>query len=116
MRAELLKNTLKDLFYSKRAVMVESEPGGGKTEIVGQVAKELGVEFIHKHIPTMLVEDFGIPFPTGDALTYKIQSWFPRNPEWTGILSITFLRDTYPSLLLYDCIVLITCLIIFSVS
>ena len=86
MRAELLKNTLKDLFYSKRAVMVESEPGGGKTEIVGQVAKELGVEFIHKHIPTMLVEDFGIPFPTGDALTYKIQSWFPRNPEWTGIL------------------------------
>ena len=94
MRAELLKNTLKDLFSSKRAVMVESEPGGGKTEIVGQVANELGVNFIHKHIPTMLVEDFGIPFPTGDALTYKVQSWFPRDPNWEGILLFDDFKQT----------------------
>ena len=60
MRAKLLKQTLKDLFKIKRTVAIEGKPGGGKTTICREVADEMGVGFIEVHMPTMLVEDFGI--------------------------------------------------------
>ena len=78
MRATLLKDTIKKLFPIKRTVSVEGSPGGGKTTIIQEVAKELGVGYIEKHMPTMLVEDFGILYPNGDEmLHYKLPDWFP---------------------------------------
>ena len=78
MRATLLKETIKNLFPIKRTVSVEGSPGGGKTTIIQEVAKELGVGYIEKHMPTMLVEDFGILYPNGDEmLHYKLPDWFP---------------------------------------
>ena len=78
MRATLLKDTLRKLFPTKRTVAIEGSPGGGKTTIVQQVAQELGVGYIEKHMPTMLVEDFGILYPNGDdMLHYKLPDWFP---------------------------------------
>ena len=89
MRATLLKETLKSLFPIKRTVCIEGPPGGGKTTIVHQVAEELDVPVIERHMPTMLVEDFGILFPDGSAqLHYKLPDWFPvkgKAPEH-GIL------------------------------
>ena len=88
MRAELLKETLKSLFPIQRTVSIEGAPGGGKTTIVHQVAEELGVPIIERHMPTMLVEDFGIPFPSGERFDYKLPDWFPvkgKAPE-AGIL------------------------------
>jgi len=89
MRAELLKETLKSLFPIQRTVCIEGAPGGGKTTIVQQVADELGVPVIERHMPTMLVEDFGILFPKEDkTLEYKLPDWFPvkgKAPE-AGIL------------------------------
>lgn len=79
MRAALLKETLKSLYPIKRAVAIEGAPGGGKTTICQQVAEELGVGFIEKHMPTMLVEDFGVPdmATVGDSFAYKLPDWFP---------------------------------------
>lgn len=78
MRATLLKETIKRLFPKKRTIAIEGSPGGGKTTIVQEVAKELGVGYIEKHMPTMLVEDFGILYPNGDdMLHYKLPDWFP---------------------------------------
>lgn len=94
MRATLLKETLKSLFPVRRTVCIEGAPGGGKTTIVHEVAAELGVPCIERHMPTMLVEDFGILFPSsasGDSasgLHYKLPDWFPvkgKAPE-RGIL------------------------------
>jgi len=90
MRATLLKNTLKSLFPIKRTVCIEGSPGGGKTTIVQQVAQELGVAYIERHMPTMLVEDFGILFPNSsdNTLHYKLPDWFPvkgKAPD-SGIL------------------------------
>ena len=90
MRATLLKETLKSLFPIQRTICIEGSPGGGKTTIVQQAAEELGVPCIERHMPTMLVEDFGILFPeTGsDMLHYKLPEWFPvkgKAPE-RGIL------------------------------
>jgi hypothetical protein len=84
----------------KRSVCIEGPPGGGKTTIVREAASVLaakykdvteiqnidgtkrecipGFGYIEKHLPTMLVEDFGILFPNGnDTLHYKLPDWFP---------------------------------------
>lgn len=75
-----------------RPVMIEGSPGGGKTSIVKQAAKSLGIPLVIKHLPTMLVEDFGVLFPKegSDTLHYKLPDWFPANgkpgTEHGGIL------------------------------
>jgi hypothetical protein len=71
-------------------VCIEGPPGGGKTTIVQQVAEDLGVPYIEKHLPTMLVEDFGVPdlLTEGSNFGYKLPDWFPvkgKAPE-AGIL------------------------------
>ncbi len=91
MRSITLKETLKFLFPIQRTVSIEGAPGGGKTTIVHEVAQELDIPCIEKHMPTMLVEDFGILFPDGSSdqtLHYKLPDWFPvkgKAPE-RGIL------------------------------
>lgn len=89
MRATTLKATLKSLFPIQRTVCIEGSPGGGKTTIVQEVATELGIPCIERHMPTMLVEDFGILFPKeSGGLEYKLPDWFPvkgKAPE-QGIL------------------------------
>lgn len=79
MRATLLKETLTNLFETRRTVCIEGAPGGGKTTIVHQVAESLGVPCVERHMPTMLVEDFGVLYPSADKdrLEYKIPDWFP---------------------------------------
>ena len=79
MRPQLLKDTLAALITAGRTVCVEGPPGGGKTTIIREVAESLGRLYIERHLPTMLVEDFGIPLISGssDTLTYKLPDWFP---------------------------------------
>lgn len=101
MRPELLKATIKAIYNGKRrAVMIEGAPGGGKTSTIRAVAQELaGAPFSHrvgicdvfgenafgyveKHMPTMLVEDFGVPDMLGgdsNTFSYKIPDWFPAD-------------------------------------
>lgn len=113
MRATTLKATLKAMYETelKRSVCIEGSPGGGKTTIVKEVADELrgtfgrlktklvdevdvpiieGFGYVEKHMPTMLVEDFGILFPDAhnDTLHYKLPEWWPvkgKAPEY-GIM------------------------------
>jgi hypothetical protein len=89
MRASLLKDTLKALVNINRTVCIEGSPGGGKTTLVHEIGKELNIPVIERHMPTMLVEDFGILFPKSDGdLEYKLPDWFPikgKAPEH-GIL------------------------------
>lgn len=88
MKPAVLKQTIKALFPIARTLCIEGAPGGGKTTIVKEAAKELGVPCIELHLPLMLVEDFGVPYPDGDTLKYKLPHWFPvsgKAPE-KGIL------------------------------
>jgi hypothetical protein len=77
MRPQLMKATLTALIKAKRTVCIEGPPGGGKTTITHEVTHDLGLQYIERHMPTMLVEDFGIPYLGADTLTYKIPDWFP---------------------------------------
>ena len=81
MRIEQIKSTVMDFYNStKRPIVITGACGGGKTSVVNQVAEELGISVIHKHMPTMLVEDFGIPYPStdGDSFDYRLPDWFPK--------------------------------------
>ncbi len=79
MRATTLKQTIKSLFPIQRTLCVEGAPGGGKTTIVHEVANELDIPCIERHMPTMLVEDFGVMYPDGASgeLSYRLPDWFP---------------------------------------
>ena len=83
MRPALLAETLKSLIQIGRPVVVEGAPGGGKTTLVRSVVEAMGLTYIEKHLPTMLVEDFGIPVIGRDTLTYQIPDWFPaKGSKW----------------------------------
>lgn len=79
MRPTLLKDTLKSLFPKQRTVCIEGSPGGGKTTVVKDTADDLRTNYIEKHVPTMLVEDFGVPdmMTNGKSFAYKLPDWFP---------------------------------------
>lgn len=95
MRSQLLGDTIAALYNTplKRSVCIEGPPGGGKTTIVRDVARRLGVDYIERHLPTVPLEDFGVPDLLGGAGTassfgYRLPEWFPvagRAPE-RGIL------------------------------
>jgi len=83
MRPTQLEATLIALVSINRTTAIEGAPGGGKTSIVHQVAKKMARHYIERHLPTMLVEDFGIPVIGGDTLHYKIPDWFPaKGSKW----------------------------------
>jgi len=87
MRAQLLKETLKELMQLRRTVAIEGAPGGGKTTIVHEAAEEIGFKLVELHMPTMLVEDFGIPFfdsnDKSGSFSYKLPTWYPAaDRDW----------------------------------
>lgn len=83
MRPTLLSDTLKNLISINRTTAIEGAPGGGKTTLVRAVTESLGLHYIERHLPTMLVEDFGIPVIGGDTLHYQIPDWFPaKGSKW----------------------------------
>ena len=77
MRATNLKALIKATQPTLRPLCIEGPPGGGKTSVVEQCAKELELPIIVKHLPTMLVEDFGVPDITTTPMNYKVPGWFP---------------------------------------
>jgi hypothetical protein len=62
-----------------RSVSLVGAPGGGKTTLWKEVAAHLGIPIIVKHMPTMLVEDFGVPRFSADSATfdYALPDWWP---------------------------------------
>jgi len=85
MRPQLLAETLESLIKARRTVCIEGAPGGGKTSIVRDVTSKLGLPYIERHMPTMLVEDFGVPdmASSSKSFGYKMPDWFPdaRDPD-----------------------------------
>lgn len=78
MRSTQLNSLIRSLYPTRRTLCIEGAPGGGKTTIVRQVAEDLKVPYIEVHLPTTLVEDFGIPDISTATLSYKLPSWFPQ--------------------------------------
>ena len=77
MRPNDIKATLKALIQLNRTVCVEGPVGVGKTSIIQEVTKQLGLHYVERHLPTMPVEDMGVPMVDKDTLYYKLPDWFP---------------------------------------
>lgn len=84
MKPALLKETIKAMYSLRRTLCIEGAPGGGKTSIVRQVAEEMGVPYVEVHLPTRVVEDFGIPMLSGtpamgkpEVIKYMMPDWYP---------------------------------------
>ena len=97
MRASTLKDTITSLLKAnvRRSAVIVGPPGGGKTSIVKQIAKDLGYQYVQRHLPTMLVEDMGVPMIDKPMLYYKISDWFPAKGSKydTGVPGILCFDD-----------------------
>ncbi len=63
-----------------RAVLVESSPGLGKTQIAAQAAKELGIGFKAIHAPLLQPEDYGLPVISKDKTTVDFVVSYDKFP------------------------------------
>lgn len=89
MKAELLKDVTRSYYNIGRSLCVEGPPGGGKTSIAKQTAREMRKPCITVHLPTALVEDFGVPDIVSTSIAqendqyednsfgYRLPAWFP---------------------------------------
>ena len=78
MRTRDLITTLTALIRARRPVYITSAPGAGKTTVCQHVSEVLGMHYIHCHVPTRLVEDFGVPDMGSmeDYFRYKLPEVF----------------------------------------
>ncbi len=96
LTAPLLKETIKKWYPVRRAICVEGSPGTGKTTVCREAADEINAEmqaaagtterlfgYQELHMPTKVVEDFGIPKLVKvegtdlELLTFSTPDWFP---------------------------------------
>ncbi len=79
MKSSLIEAVLPTLIDQHISVVIEGAPGGGKTSVVHAVAKKLNIGLIELHLPTLLTEDFGIPFLDTNSTTFsfRMPDWFP---------------------------------------
>lgn len=68
MKPSEFKKLVKDIRNcpSKRPLYIEASPGVGKTQIIAQAAKELGIGFKTIHAPLMQPEDYAMPVIYGE--------------------------------------------------
>jgi len=77
MRAALLASTITARAAANfagqriRPAHIQGPPGVGKTQMIGQIADDMGVGIRTIHAPLMLVEDFGMPDISHKEVTFK---------------------------------------------
>ncbi|MCS7317084.1 MAG: MoxR family ATPase [Candidatus Dojkabacteria bacterium] len=81
-----VKNIVKNLIKTRRAIFLWGPPGIGKSSVVNQVSEELGYGFLDVRLSQMSIGDIaGIPFLKDDNQE-KIVSW--AEPEFLRVLKI----------------------------
>lgn len=71
MRPQLLAETIKAHHRIGRAMLIEGEPGVGKSTVPKQVAADLGIGFGIINVPLKLQEDYGMPVISADRSEIK---------------------------------------------
>lgn len=82
MRPSTLEKTLKTFVDLRRPCLIEGPPGGGKTQTIQAVAREIYADprsFILFHAPTMQPEDWAMPTANADKtkINFLVNSRFP---------------------------------------
>lgn len=92
---EIIKNLYKDGEGRKIVVFLQGPPGIGKTSVVKEAAKELGIEYKDVKLITKKPTSFFIPEPDDKGGFREIvnHSILPDDPDWKGIICF----DEFPS-------------------
>lgn len=83
------QRVLKEAVQARITAMLWGSPGIGKSSIVKQTAKDLGVQLIDLRLPQLEPTDLrGIPMPNKETglCEWYYPSFFPRDPDSKGIL------------------------------
>lgn len=83
---------------SKRPMFIWGPPGIGKSQIMAQIASELGFEFVDVRLSQMDPTDLrGIPFPAHDEHGREVMRWSPpsfyRDPQRPGARKVLYFFD-----------------------
>lgn len=70
---ELLTYTLR----ANRNVLIEGNPGGGKTMLAHEAAEDIGAHVIYRHAPSIQPEDLGVPDMSQPTLIFKVNDDIP---------------------------------------
>lgn len=71
MKASQLTQTIRAYVEDKNTLIIQSEPGVGKTQIATDTVRNMGLACIHIHVPSKGVEDFGLPTFSADKLYHS---------------------------------------------
>ena len=81
----MLKQVISDLCHSREPVVIEGDPGVGKTSICYQIAAEANEDVCEVRVPLHEASDFKFPIVDVSARTIEwVQSLFPTLQEWVG--------------------------------
>ena len=99
MNITTFKRVLPSLLKTKVVPFLWGSQGVGKTQTVKQVAKELGIGFVHLHLATQEVGDLvGLLIKSDDdTVRHARPEWFPT--EGQGILFLDELNRAHPDVL-----------------
>lgn len=93
-----LREIIADLSPSKTPLLIEGDPGVGKTACAHSVATEANEEMCEVRVALHGAEDF--KFPIVDTVTKQlswVQSMFPTDPDWKGIILFDELGQAQPA-------------------
>lgn len=99
MNIQDFKKTFPTLLKNNIVAFIHGAQGIGKTQSVAQVAKELGVGFVHLHLATQEVGDLvGLLVNNGDGTVQHARpEWFPT--EGKGIIFLDELNRAHPDVI-----------------
>lgn len=104
MRTTQVKKVIAQLYASnnRRPVFLWGPPGVGKTDIVGQAARELGLTYHESNLTCHDAGDIKFPIVSGGEVSWK-NSLFPESPEWRGICCLDELAQADVSVMKAVC-------------
>lgn len=98
MKASQIVAAIKVSFNCRRPFFVHGQPGAGKSDLVRQAAKELGVELRDVRASQLESVDLrGLPVVEDGRTIWSVPNFLPTDPESTGILFLDELNQANQS-------------------
>ena len=95
-----MKQQIKTAVHHNLPILLFGKSGWGKTEIVEQVGKELGLDVVTLSLALCLPEDVGgIPQAEGDSFKYLMPKWFYDRQDTPFILFLDEINQAPPQVL-----------------
>lgn len=97
MRPSDVSRAIDALIPTRRTILLMGPPGCAKSELAQQAAARRGINFLPIHLVSHQPEDLKFPAVDLKSMTvHWINSLFPADPEWQGIICLEELGQCVP--------------------